>query len=209
VVIRTSSSRRLVPGTKGWSVHDLDDPEIEQQWEESHFEIMEGVLTEMPPAYFDGGVALHRLVSLLQRYFDVNKQKGDFAFEVDLILSERRVLKPDVVFLTADDERRQKQANAQRGKRKMTYGRLLLQPTLAIESVSLGHEERDRVVKRAWYAEFGIRNYWLLTAHKKALECLILDRHSYRIDQTGRKNDQLQPSAFPGLTINLGDLWLD
>lgn len=49
-----TSSRPFEPGTTGWTVHDLDDPEIERQWFEGRYEIVEGVLTKMPPAYFTG-----------------------------------------------------------------------------------------------------------------------------------------------------------
>jgi Uma2 family endonuclease len=209
VVIRATSSRRLIPGTTGWSVRDLDNPQIERQWDNSHYEIVEGVLTKMPPAYYDGGVALANLIDVVRTYVKEKKLGGHFAAEVDFILSDKRLLKPDTVYLSPEAERLQKEANAQRGKRKLAYGRLLLPPTLVIESVSLGHEAHDYDTKRAWYAEFRVPNYWLLNAHQRTLECLVLEGNSYRVDQAGKHNEQLRPAAFPGLTINLGELWLD
>lgn len=209
MVVRSTSSRLLVPGTTGWSVQDLDDPQIEREWENSHYEIIEGVLTQMAPAYYDGGVALVNLEFLILEFVKKNKLGGHFAHEVDFILASKRLVKPDSVFLTAEDERRQKKANAKLPKPRMIYGRLLLPPTLCIESISFGHETHDRETKRAWYAEFGVPNYWLLDAHQRTLQCLVLKGASYRVDQEGQFKDVLKPSLFPGLSIKLADIWLD
>jgi Uma2 family endonuclease len=209
VVVRSTSSRLLVPGTTGWSVRDLDDPQIEREWENSHYEIIEGVLTQMAPAYYDGAVALSNLEFLILQFVKNTNLRGHFAHEVDFILASKRLVKPDSVFLTPEDERRQKKANAKLPKPKLIYGRLLLPPTLCIESVSLGHESHDRETKRAWYAEFGVPNYWLLDAQERTLECLVLKSSSYRLDQAGRFKDVLKPSLFPGLIIKLADIWLD
>jgi len=76
VVVRSPSSRLLVPGTTGWSVQDLDDPQIERQWENAHYEIIEGVLTEMAPAYYDGGAALANLEQLILDFVRNTKLRG-------------------------------------------------------------------------------------------------------------------------------------
>ncbi|HEV8604209.1 MAG TPA: hypothetical protein VGQ99_02510 [Tepidisphaeraceae bacterium] len=78
VVIRATSSRRLVPGTTGWTVRDLDNPEIERQWDSSHYEIIEGVLTKMAPAYYDGGVALSNVIDLVKSHLKKTKAGGHF-----------------------------------------------------------------------------------------------------------------------------------
>lgn len=52
------SSKPFRPGTTGWSASDLDDPRIEGKWLRGSYEIVEGVLTRMPPAYFIGGESL-------------------------------------------------------------------------------------------------------------------------------------------------------
>jgi len=209
VVVRSTSSRLLVPGTTGWSAQDLDDPQIERQWENSHYEIIEGVLTEMAPGYYDGGAALANLEQLILDFVRNSNLRGRFTHETDFILSSRRVVKPDSVFMTPQDERRQKKANAKLPKPKLIYGRLLPPPTLCIESVSLGHEAHDRETKRARYAEFGVPNYWLLDAHERTLECLVLKGASYGVDQAGQFKDTIRPTLFPGLKFRLSDIWLD
>jgi hypothetical protein len=46
--------RVFEPGTTGWSVDDLYDPEIQLQWSEGRFELVDGVLTKTPHPGFEG-----------------------------------------------------------------------------------------------------------------------------------------------------------
>lgn len=201
--------REFIPGTTGWTVDDLDDPEIERQWFAGRYEIVEGVLTIMPAAYYDSGFALQKLLLLLNHHVSEHGLGGGFAQEVDVILGQKRLPVVDALYLSADDHQKQKEANAQRGRKSLKYGRILVPPTLVIESVSIGHEAHDRETKRAWYAEARIPNYWILDAFQKSLDCLVLDGGDYRVDQHGRDNDELRPSLFPGMVLPLGNLWVE
>ena len=205
------AERKFEPGTTGWCADDLDDPEIERLWNSGRYEIVEGVLTKMPPALFDGSAALQELLHLLRMHLDAHQPGGKLATEVDVILGQRRVPVVDAVYLTAADQAKQKQAYAAQPVRRkgVKYGRILVPPTLVIESISLGHEAHDRETKREWYAEAGIPNYWLLDAQDRSLECLVLDAADYRTDQSGRDGDELRPGAFPGLILPLGKLWAE
>jgi Uma2 family endonuclease len=202
--------REFIPGTTGWSVDDLDDPEIERLWNQGRYEIVEGVLTIMPAAYYESGITLQRLLFMLRDH-TVRHGLGDgFATEVDLILNKKRLARVDAIFLTPADQEKQKQAHAARGTRSdLKYGRILVPPTLLIESVSRGHESHDRETKRGWYAEARIPNYWLLDAQQRSLECLVLDGTAYRVDQSGMTDAELRPALFPGLVIALARLWVE
>lgn len=84
---------------------------------------------------------------------------------------------------------------------------MTLPPTIIIESVSKGHENHDHVTKRNWYAQFKVPNYWIVDGVSRSLECLRLAGDRYLPDVTGKDDDTLQPTAFPGLTIPLRDVW--
>jgi Uma2 family endonuclease len=202
-----SIPRPFVPGTTGWTADDLDDPQVQRLWEQGRYEIVEGVLATMPAAYLEGSLSLKRLVSIVERHLESTGQGGEFAYEVDLVVDRRRVPRVDALYLTAADLQRQRQAQASKGRSKHKYGRVLIPPTLIIESISEGHEEHDRALKRQWYAGFQVPNYWLLDAYRRALDCLVLDGEDYRADQSGRENDELRPQAFMGLTVRLQSLW--
>ena len=164
----------------------------------------------MAAAAYDSGIALKRLIRIVDTYTIANGLGDNLATEVDVILNKHRLPIVDAVYLTLEQLQEQKKAHAATGKRKdFRYGRILVRPAMVIESVSLGHEAHDRETKRHWYAEAGIPHYWLLDARQRSLECLLLDGADYRIDQAGRNEDEVRPSLFPGLTISLAQLWAE
>src|ERR1700733_13656892 len=100
-------SKPFKPGTTGWTASDLDDPRIEAKWERGRYEIISGVLTRMPPAYFTGGEVL--VILLFELLTELKREKigGGFSVEVDLIIDEQRVVKGDSCFLTPADAKKQ------------------------------------------------------------------------------------------------------
>ena len=203
---------RLTVGTTGWTASHLDDPQIEPLWDSRRLEIVEGVLTRMPPAHYDSSVALYKLIRIVAPAAEQEDPGAVFPTEVDVIVGERRVPKVDALYLSPQDREKQKQANAAHGRgtrRQLTYGRILVPPTLIIESLSRGHEDHDRVTKRTWFAEMTVPNYWLLNYFDQSLECLVLEGGDYRVAASGRGDEEVRPSLFPGLVIPLAKLWAD
>jgi len=205
----TAEPRELIPGSTGWSVRDLDDPRTRAAWEAGRFQIIEGVLAIMPPAYWDNSSALRRLVKQVERYLEAKGIDDDFGFEVDVVVGEIRVPKVDAVYMSRADKSKQAKVKSPRTPKKLKYGRLCVPPTLVIENISKGHESEDRVVKRAYYAEASIPNYWILDVYERSLECLVLKRKAYALDQLGRGNATVTPVCFPGLSIDLKKVWGD
>jgi Uma2 family endonuclease len=199
--------RAFVPGTTGWTASDLDDPKIEREWFRGHYEIIEGVLTTMPPAYFAGHGSLENLIFLVKSHLKAKGQPSSFGQEIDIVISETRVVRADAVYLTRADKSRQVRAARSAEREDPDRTRVLVPPTLVIESISPGHEQHDEGLKRRWYAEFGIPHYWLLNAFDRSLRCLALRDGVYRVDATGKKAEKVRPSLFPGLVIPLADAW--
>jgi Uma2 family endonuclease len=197
--------RSFEPGTTGWTASDLDDPEIERQWFDGRYEIVEGVLTKMAPAYFFGGMILLRLMRQIEDH--IGSEAGSFAPEVEIVVDEDRVARADAAFLTPTEKRRQNKAALAAGRKNPRRTRILIPPTLIIECVSPGHEQHDNRTKRRWYAEFGVANYWILDPFKQALKCLVLRNGVYREDAAGRGNVDVCPKLFPKLVLHLEPLW--
>ncbi len=201
--------RAFAPGTTGWTAADLNDPAIDAQWDAGRYEIIEGALVTMPAAYYDAARAFRRLLRTIERRLEDTGAPGELAGETDLVISDTRVVRADAVFMRPEDEQRQRQADPQwRGRSDLTFGRLVVPPWLIIESISIGHEAHDRVVKRRWYAEFGIPHYWVFDSFVRRLECLVLDGAVYRTDAIASGAEENRPAAFPGLVIRLGRIWV-
>lgn len=199
--------RKFEPSTTGWTAADLYDPAIERQWFDGRYEIIDGKLIEVPPHFF---AESEKLANLIDRIKDhVKAEAGSprgFARGVDVVITDQRVLRPDLVYLDPAAKFRQRAA-AIAGGRGIDRSRVLVPPTLVIEMISPGHEAHDRVTKRKWYAEFGVPHYWLLDAFAPSLECLVLDGDAYRQDVVGHNDDVIRPAAFPGLVIPLAEVW--
>ena len=202
-----TSSKPFKVGTTGWTVRDLLDPAVEFQYMEGRYEIVEGVLTQMPAAYFYGQNRLSRLIDTVKPNLAASGLRGEFATEVDVALREDRVVRVDAIFLTSDDLEKQSEEVARRGDFDEEATPIFVAPTLIIESLSRGHERHDRVTKRRWYAEARVPNYWLFNSFERSLECLVLGRRGYKVDQAGSGNAELRPSLFPGLVIRLSKIW--
>src|SRR5688572_8672552 len=91
--------REFTPGTPGWSAKDLLDPEIEVLWELGSYEIVEGVLTIVPPAQFASSSSLLNLLFIVTRFMEESGIEGQFGIESDYIISSYRVARTDAMLL--------------------------------------------------------------------------------------------------------------
>jgi Uma2 family endonuclease len=80
-------------------------------------------------------------------------------------------------------------------------------PDLVVEVVS-SKPELDRFVKLNKYARAGVRHYWIVDPDQRRLDAYRLDGDCYRLALTRSHEESFEPELFPGLTIQLGDLWL-
>jgi Uma2 family endonuclease len=198
----------LHPGTLGWTTKDLEDPQVRLLWNQERYEIIDGVLTVMPPAYFRGGMVVDNLKFLLRSYFNAQQIRAVFSGEVDIAITPSRMVRADGVIVIGEDLPRFEalQFTTPAGTTWKDHV-LTLPPTLVIESVSEGHEDHDRLTKRQWYAGFNVPHYWIADGFKQTLECLRLNGDHYDTDVAGAQHETLEPPSFPGLKIPLREIW--
>jgi len=199
----------LQPGTLGWSAADLDDPAVRSLWEDGRYEIIEGVLTTLPPLPFRHGNSLSNLQFCLREHFRAVRFRARFAIAVEIEINPRRVLRADGVVVSAGDLPKFESLGSDTRNRRWEDKLLTLPPTLVIESISPGYEAHDRVTKREWYAEFGVPHYWIVDGFARTLECLRLAGDEYSVDAVGQDDEVVSPASFPGLSLPLRAIWDD
>jgi Uma2 family endonuclease len=199
----------LQPGTVGWTAEDLIDPSLRRQWEAGRFEIVDGVLTVMPPAFYVGGNVVDNLKRVLCAYCDARQMRVSTSSETHIVVNGVRVAMADGVAVLGEQLAKLDSLVFDPPGTTWKHHPLTVPPTIVIESVSEGHEAHDRVTKRRWYADLGVPNYWIVDGYARTLECLRLspDGQSYDVDASGKGDDVLAPTAFPGLTIPLRWVW--
>jgi len=83
-------------------------------------------------------------------------------------------------------------------------------PDLVVEVISPSSRRYDRGEKLRWYAQILVPEYWIVDHETRTLERLVLDADGrYAIAETLADDDVFEPPSFPGLSIPLGELWVD
>lgn len=197
----------LQAGTLGWSVDDVENPEIYRLWVKGRYEILDGVLTIMPPAFFKGGTVADNLKFILKSYFRDKGSRVLTSAEVDIAVTPDRVVRADGVLVLGESIARFETLRFDPPATDWREHVLTLPPTIVIESISKGHEAHDRVTKFRWYAEFGVPHYWIVDGYARTLECFRLNGGQYEVEGKGSGDGTVELPSFPGLTISLREVW--
>lgn len=156
-------------------------------------EIFDGELVVTPsPAPIHQRVS-RRLQRQLEAYFEPRGLGEVFNAPLDTILGPYDVLEPDLLVVTDP----------------ATISRRAIEgpPALVVEIFSPSTASRDRNVKTGRYAAAGVRHCWLVDIENRRIECLRLAQHGYTLAAEARDADPLVHPDWPGLRIDLQDLW--
>ncbi|MDF2629693.1 MAG: hypothetical protein K0R39_3524 [Symbiobacteriaceae bacterium] len=110
----------------------------------------------------------------------------------DVILSEHDIVQPDILYIAKD--------------RLSIYdpdGPLRGAPDLVIEVLSHSTIQRDQGVKRALYAQYGVKVYWLVDPEGPSLTRISLPTGD---ESTFRPGDTLSEPILPGFAIPVEEL---
>lgn len=168
--------------------------------DERRIELYDGEITEMGSPTLWHQELIGRLFLLLELWARENNAGKAFISPVDLYISERQFLVPDLCFYT-----RERMEN-ERIERE--DGRCLIAPPdLVVEIVSPSSARNDRVRKTRLYAEFGVAHYWIIEPERQTLETLELKDARYSLGAILTEEDMLESSLFPNLQISLAELF--
>jgi Uma2 family endonuclease len=158
----------------------------------NRYEIINGDLYVTPaPSPFHQRMS-KRLQRKLEAYFEGAGTGEVFDAPIDLILTNRDVVQPDLVVVSTPSQ------ISQRGIEGV--------PLLVVEILSPSTRNQDRAVKGWRYAELGIPHYWIGDPETKRLECYRLEARTYALVAHGEGDVVVTPPDFPGLLIRLADL---
>lgn len=158
------------------------------------YEIFDGELVVSPAPLFDHSEVSKRLFVAMFAQIDKRRLGTVHFAPIDVILSETRVLQPDLLVIGA------KQTNiiARRG--------LIGAPAIVIEVVSRKNASHDRVRKRRFYALAGIPEYWIVDPDSVEVEVLSLDESVYRSAGWYASGDTIRSPSFD-IAISVDDVF--
>jgi Uma2 family endonuclease len=161
----------------------------------NRYEILDGELSVTPAPATKHQTALGNLYRFLANYVVANQLGKLFIAPTDLILAPTTVVQPDLIFIGTDR------------LHVVTERAIEGAPTLVVEILSPTTHQTDRVTKAQVYARYQIPHYWLIDPDQRTLEAYELARGHYNLVASAQDAEVFAPSLFPGLSIQLSDLW--
>ena len=81
-------------------------------------------------------------------------------------------------------------------------------PDLAVEILSASNAERDRIVKRDLYRQYGVPEYWIVDPDAQTIEVLSLESGEWRLHGIFGKSEELASPILPGLRLSLEQVFV-
>jgi len=162
--------------------------------DDQRYEIIDGELLMAPAAdtwHQDSSRKLFRLID----GFVTKNRLGEVCYApMDVVLDAENTVQPDLVFIST--------ARAGIIKRRAVFGT----PDLVVELISPSSVRRDRYDKKALYARFGVKEYWIGDPANKALEILTLKSGAYELHCCAEEKGKLTSLVLPGLEFDLAEI---
>ena len=130
------------------------------------------------------------LGSLLERHVD-GRRPGAVVGLINLYLDDLNYVQLDFSYFTSEQASRLDDAQA-----------ICEVPRLVVEILSSSTSSHDRVKKRRWYAELGVREYWLADTFAGHVEVIDL------VGGTSRDADPVLSSVLPELALPLAEIFV-
>lgn len=176
---------------KAWTYEDL----LALPDDGRRYEIIEGVLYEMPAPNTDHAQLIMNLIELV--FSPVVRALGGrlFTAPVDVFLRGASPIQPDLLVLLPQQLR----LISKRG--------IEGPPALIVEILSPGNPEHDLVTKRLLYARAGVAEYWIVSLEAALIEVLALEGDHYRTHARFTGADVLTSPVLPTLASPAGAIF--
>lgn len=172
------------PQTHDWTYEEL----LTLPDDGKRYEIIEGVLHEMPAANTEHALILMRLIRWIFGPLIWGMGGEILTAPVDVFIRDGDPVQPDLIILLPE----QLELIAKRGVEGP--------PALVVEVLSPSNPEHDRITKRALYAHAGVREYWLVSPEAATIEILTLHDSHYTVHARVGGDEPLTSPTLPTLT---------
>ena len=163
--------------------------------DDERYELVDGELVMSPSPNSAHQITVMELGTLLHMFVKARRLGQVFFAPYDVVLSETDVVQPDLLFISNERAYIITPANA-RGA-----------PDLVVEIMSPSTAERDRSLKRALYARYGVREYWLVDPDTRIVTVLLLEDEAFAEVARYGAGEILSSPTLPDFTANLDDIF--
>ena len=159
------------------------------------WELVDGVLEQMPPPTIDHQNLITFLVEFINAYLNTTLPRQGWVIPgIGVVLSDVRAPTPDFVYVRA-------------ARRHLLRGSFVEGiPDLVVEGLS-SNRARDLAMKRAWYEAAGVPEYWVIDPVNDRITVLELNGARYVERATLGSDETLTTQAIPGFALALERLF--
>lgn len=151
-------------------------------------ELWDGELIMSPTPVPNHQRIVFQFATILREFVTPKKLGEVFLSPLDVILSQHRVVQPDVFFIC-------------KARLKLVTDRVRCAPDLAVEVVSRGSWKRDRVEKKDLYEQHGVREYWIVDAEAQTIEVFALERVAFKLASKAEVGETAASKLLPGFKV--------
>jgi len=156
-------------------------------------ELWDGEIIMSPAPHPDHQRIVRGFFLKLHRFVE-ERNLGEVLFSpVDVVLTRHRAVQPDVLFVS-------------KGRLDIIQNHLTAAPDLAMEVISEGSWQRDRIQKKALYEQFGLPEYWIVDPDSRSIEVFALVNGSYQLHAKGSGAENVGSKLLPGFEVAFSEL---
>ena len=157
-------------------------------------ELWDGELVMSPAPSFLHQKIVFRMQRALADWIEPRNLGEVVAAPIDMVLSPHRVVQPDVVFIA---------------KERLDIIQRVIRGAadLAVEVVSLGGRNRDRIEKRDLYEQHGIKEYWIIDPEPETVDVLVWVNARYELAMRCGSGQTAASRLLPGFEISVDYLF--
>lgn len=138
-----------------------------------------------------------RLIRLLDRYNEAKKAGELFHAPYDVYFDEENAgIQPDLVFVSNERKFVVRENNGIVGA-----------PDLIVEIISKSTIDKDRVIKKDLYEQFGVREYWIVDPRNRSIEVYLLDNNRYRLFSFAAEEGPINSSVLPEFVMEVNTVF--
>ena len=158
-------------------------------------EIIEGEHIMEPSPMTRHQVVSRNLEWLIEAHIRQTGVGHVFDAPFDVVLSDTNIVQPDLVYVSKEHSE------------IITEKNICGTPDLVVEILSKSTTATDRILKRDLYAQFGVREYWIVDPDAETVEVYVWSPDRYRKKKVLRREDRLTTKVIPGLVIALEEVF--
>lgn len=156
-------------------------------------ELWNGEIVMSPAPHPNHQRIVGRFYKLLDQFVDRRGLGEVLVSPCDVVLTQKRVVQPDVLFIS-------------KARLGIVKNYIAGVPDLAMEVISESSWQRDRIQKKALYEQCGLPEYWIIDPDSETIEVFALIKGVYQLHSRGVGAQPAKSRLLAGFSLSFKNL---